>query len=432
MKRINSLLIALFVCSLAVGQTRVVPAEPQAKPILLRGGTAHIGNGTVIQNSLVGFSNGKLSLVADATTSRVDVSGYDVVDISGKHVYPGFIMLNSRLGLEEVSSVDMSRDYAERGSVNPNVRTLIAYNTDSEVIPTFRFNGILMAQVVPSSGLVAGSSSVVQLDAWNWEDAAYLEDDGLHITWPRRQLPPRWWEGETDWRKNENYGSSIEVLDNLLKDAKSYAALSSRKASNLKLEAVVGLFNGSKGLYINTNNEKSIIESVTFAKKHGIKRVTLVGATGALNVSDFLAENDVSVILRPTHTQPRYPEGNYDEPYALPAQLMKKGVTVALSHSGMLARGRNLPFYAGTAAAFGASQEEALQMISSNPAKILGLDERLGTIEEGKDATLFVCEGDALDMRTNKLIHAFIGGREIQLDARQQWLYKKYADKYGH
>ena len=160
----------------AESQTRVIPAEPQSKPILLRGGVAHIGNGEVIENSLIGFENGRLSLVANATNVRVDVSGYDVIDINGKHVYPGFIIMNSRLGIEEVGSIDMTQDFSERGSVNPNVRTIIAYNTDSEIIPTFRYTGILMAQVAPSSGLVAGSSSIVQLDAWNWEDASYVAE----------------------------------------------------------------------------------------------------------------------------------------------------------------------------------------------------------------------------------------------------------------
>ena len=432
MKRLYILLIATFIAGYTIAQTRVVPAEAQKGPILLRGGVAHLGNGEVISNSLIGFDGGKLTVIADATNSRIDVSGYEVIDISGKHVYPGFILLNSGLGLVEVSAVDMTRDFAERGSVNPSVRSIIAYNTDSELIPTYRFNGIMLAQVTPSSGLISGTSSVVQLDAWNWEDAAYRTDDGLHISWPRKKLPPRWWQGETDWRDNDNYESSMQQLEEIFNEAVSYKALSNPMATNLKLEAVAGIFDGSKSLYINVNDEQAIVESVKFAQKHGVKSIRIVGGRGSYNVAEFLKEQDIPVILEQTHDQPRYAQSDYDEPYKLPGQLTEKGVTVAMSHSGSVHGGRNLPFYVGTAVAFGMEKEEALKLVTANPAEILGLTDKVGTLEEGKDATLFVSEGDAFDMRTNKLSHAFINGRQIQVDARQQWLYKKFGDKYGH
>lgn len=413
-------------------QTRVVPAPNQSNPIALKGGTAHLGNGQIIENAIIGFTKGKLSIVADATTATVDLNGYDVIDISGKHIYPGFILLNTRLGLSEVSSVDMTKDFEERGSVNPNVRTLIAYNTDSEIIPTLRFNGIMLAQPAPFSGLVSGTSSVVQLDAWNWEDAAYKTDDALFINWPNKKNAPRWWTGETEWKKNEKYPEQVIELNNLFSEASNYNKLGDRQSKNLKLESVVGLFDGSKALHIRVNDSKSIIESVKFVKELGVKRIVVVGGRESLDVAQFLSENNIPVVLSQTHAQPQRTEGDYDEPYKLPHLLTEAGVLVAISYNGGPEGSRNLPFFAGTAAAFGMTKEEALQTITMNPAKILGIEETTGTIEEGKDATLFVSDGDALDMRTSILNSAYIQGRKIQLDARQQWLFEKYSKKYGN
>lgn len=413
-------------------QTRVVPAPAQVKAIALTGATAHLGNGQVIENSIIGFSEGQLTIVADATSARVDLTSYEVVDISGKHVYPGFISLDTRLGLSEVSAVDMTRDYSERGSVNPNVRTIIAYNTDSEIIPTVRFNGILMAQPSPTSGLVSGTSSVVQLDAWNWEDAAYKTDDAMFINWPNKRNPPRWWVGETKWRDNPRYASQVKELKELFAEAAEYNNLGNKQSRNLKLEAVAGVFNGDKALNIRVNDSKSIVESVMFARELGVKRIVVVGGRESLDVAPFLVANNIPVVLRQTHAQPDRAEGHYDEPYKLPHQLTEAGVLVAISYSGGPEGSRNLPFFAGTAVAFGMSKAEALKTITSNPAKILGIEATAGSLEVGKDATLFVSEGDALDMRTSILNHAFIQGREIQLDARQQWLFEKYSKKYGN
>jgi hypothetical protein len=326
----------------------------------------------------------------------------------------------------------MTRDYSERGSINPNVRTIIAYNTDSEIIPTIRFNGILMAQPAPTSGLVSGTSSVVQLDAWNWEDAAYKTDDAMFINWPNKRNAPRWWVGETKWRDNPRYADQVKELMDLFAQAAEYNNLSNKQSRNLMLEAVAGVFTGEKALQIRVNDAKSIVESVMFAKEVGVKRIIVVGGRESLDVAPFLVANNIPVVLRQTHEQPDRAEGHYDEPYKLPHQLTEAGVLVAISYSGGPEGSRNLPFFAGTAVAFGMSKTEALKTITSNPAKILGIEATTGSLEVGKDATLFVSEGDALDMRTSILNHAFIQGREIELDARQQWLFEKYSKKYGN
>ncbi|MDN5205556.1 amidohydrolase family protein [Fulvivirgaceae bacterium BMA10] len=408
-------------------QTMVMPAKAQERSVALVGGTAHIGNGTVIQNATVLFSQGKIESVASGTNP--DANKYEVIDVKGKHVYPGFILPNIDLGLTEVSSVRATIDNNERGQMNPNVRSIIAYNTDSELIPTLRFNGILTAQTTPRGGLISGSSSVVQLDAWNWEDAAFKIDDGIHINWPGRL------RGEFDFETftfkrvpNERYKESVQDLTELFDAAAGYATLASKDA-NVKLQALIGLFDGSKQLFIHTNSAKEIIESIKFAQDRGVKKIVLVGGRQAYLVRDFLKDNNIPVILDNVHRLPNTADTDVKMPYKLPHLLTEAGILVGLGYTGV-ANSRNLPFYAGTAAAYGLGKEKALQSITLNTAMILGINDKVGTLENGKDATLFVSEGDALDMRTNKLTHAYIQGRLIQLDATQQALYKKYKYKY--
>ncbi len=426
-----TILIILFpACMLA--QTRVIPADPQESPILLKGATAHLGNGEVIENAQIGFEAGKLTIVAQSDET-VDDDGYTVIDLSGKHIYPGFIMPTTNLGLVEVSALRATRDAGEQGTYNPNVRSIIAYNTDSELIPTMRFNGILMAQITPESGVISGSSSIVQLDAWNWEDATYQTDDGIHLNWPSKMYGPRWWLGETEPRKNEDYDPIVQELNTMFEEAATYANLENREETNLKLEAMQGFYDGSKTLYIHTDRAKSIVSSVKMAKSYGVERVVVVGGYEAILVKDLLLKHDIPVIIGNVHSLPGYDHEDTVYPFKQAADLDRAGITYCLGvNIGMTARARNLPFLAGTTVAYGVDYEKAVQSISLSTAKILGVDDRTGSLEVGKDATLFVSEGDALDMRTNKLLHAFIQGREIQLDARQQFLYEKYSHKYGH
>jgi len=185
-------------------------------------------------------------------------------------------------------------------------------------------------------------------------------------------------------------------------------------------------------LVVHTDQAKTMVESIKFARERGVQRVAIAGGDETLHIAGFLAENKVPVIIPAPHRVPERDDDDYDLPYKLGALLTQKGVSVTLSHEGMLGNSRNLPFYAGTVVAHGLGKEEALKMITSNPAAMLGISDRVGTLEKGKEATLFISEGDALDMRTNNLIRAFIKGKEITLDGRQQWLYKKYSEKYGH
>jgi len=424
------LLMVVLIMNTTMAQTPV-PAKPQAKPVALMNGYAHIGNGQVIQNSIITFDKGKIMMVADATVVRMDLSGFEVIDIAGKHVYPGFILPNSQVGLQEVSSIRAMNDFTERGEMNPSVRALISYNTDTEYIPTFRFNGVLLAETTPTGGLISGSSSVMELDGWNWEDAVHTADAGIHMNWPplmRRQFDFNTFTfAET---ANKDYDKQIGDLERFFSEASSYGKLTS-KETNLKFEAVQGLFDGKKTLFIHATSPKEIVASVRAAQRSGIQRITLLSGAAAWWVADFLKENKIPVILPDTHNLPARADDDADLPYKLPHLLTQAGVMVSLSSDGALHGARNLGFYAGTAAAYGMDKEEALKTITSNTAKALGIDNRVGTLESGKDATLFVSNGDALDYRGNVLTHAFISGKLITLPGNQQELYERYSKKYG-
>ena len=405
------------------------PGKPQENPIALVGVTAHIGNGTVIENAVVGFDGGKITIVEERSDVSDDqLSGYEVVELEGKHVYPGFIMPITNLGLTEIGAVRATRDSREIGELNPNIRSIIAYNTDSENIPTFRFNGILYAQITPEGGRISGSSSVVGLDAWNWEDAVVKMDEGIHTNWPGK------YSREFDFSTftvnrvpNKDYEQDVQKIKTLIEDTKAYMEIG--ETNNLKLEAMKGLFDGSKTMYVHTGSAQEIVESVKILKEYGVQKIVLVEAEEALLVAEFLKENDIPVIISDVHRLPSRAEDPIDLPYSLPALLTKEGITVSLMYYGV-SNARNLPFYAGTAATYGLGKEEALKCITLNTAKILGIDDIAGSLETGKDASLFVSEGDALDMRTNILERAYFQGRFLDLEGIQQRLYQKYKEKY--
>lgn len=429
MKKAINIILLLLVGTSIFAQTPK-PADPQSGTILLSGATAHLGDGTVIENSLISIVDGKIGIVADATRSRIDESQFNkVIDISGKHIYPGLILPNTTLGLVDVNAVRATRDFAEVGGINPNVRALIAYNTDSELISTLRFNGILLAQATPQGGTVSGKSSVMKLDGWNWEDAAYLADDGIHLNWPRKRLRARWWLGESQSRDNPRYKQTVGAIDQIFKDAKSYLSLATPATKNIKLEAMRGVIEGSSTLFIHVSNRNEILESVQWAKKMNISKVVLVDAEEALHAVDFLKENNIPVLLAEVHRLPSRTDDDIDLPYKLPGLLHKQGVLVGLTYSS-LQSSRNLPFFAGTVSAYGLDKEEALKLVTSNTAKILGIEDKTGTIKPGLDANLVISEGDLLDMRSSVLTHAFIEGRELNLDGKQQLLYERFKEKY--
>jgi hypothetical protein len=413
----------------------VTTLSAQQKSVLIANATAHLGTDSVIQNSLIGIRNGKIDLVADAN-ARIDRSTYDeFIDATGKHVYPGLIAPNSTLGLTEIEAVRATNDFREVGGVLPHIRSLIAYNTDSKIIPTVRANGVLLAQITPRGGIISGTSSILQLNGWNWEDAVYKADDGIHINWPRIQSRKFIDEEQGfagPYEKNKEYTRQTEELIKLFSDAKAYVQ-APNKEINLRFEAVQKLLNGSKIAYFHANSVKEIIEAVNFAKTYALPKVVIVGGKDSYLVTDLLKEHNVSVILCRIHDLPDHPEDDVDQVYKLPYLLHKAGILFCLNNAGdqEATNTRNLPFIAGTAAAYGLTKEQALRAVTLNAAKILGIDKTSGSLEQGKDATLFISTGDALEMRTNHVERAYIKGEIVDLYTEQQALYEKYKKKYG-
>ena len=430
MQNIRKLLIGLLFCGSFLknlAQTPT-PAQEQQEPIIIRNATIHIGNGTILEQGTIVFEKGKITLIEKNPT--INLQKAQIIDATGKHVYPGLIVPSTTVGLTEIDAVRATRDYQEVGDFNPHVRSLIAFNTDADMIPTIRYNGVLLVQATPRGGIISGTSSIMELDGWNWEDAVHKADDGIHLNWiPMYRYNWR----EQMLEKNQDRAKKISELETFFAEAISYAQTANPSPINLRFEAMKGLFEGTKNLYIHVEEAKEILESVQFAQRFGVKKIVLVGASEAYRVLDFLKKNNIAILLNRVHSLPNRADDEIDLPFRMPAILHKAGILVGLNYEGdMEAMGsRNLPFTAGTAAAYGLTKEEALMTVTLNTAKILGIDDRVGSLEKGKDATLIICSGDLLDMRGNQVEMAFIRGKEIQLTSKQTELYQRYKKKYG-
>jgi imidazolonepropionase-like amidohydrolase len=412
------------------GYAQQTPALKQNKSILILGAKAHLGNGTVIENSLVSLVNGKIVTIGDATLMKP--AKHDIViDASGKHMYPGFIAPNSTLGLVEIDAVRASDDESEIGEFNPHVRSIIAYNAESKLVETTRPNGVLLAQITPRGGRISGTSSIVQLDAWNWEDALVKENEGLHLNWPRSYSRAGWWAEPGGIESNKNYEPQIKEIQTYFDNAFAYLNSKNDK-KDLPFEAMKGLQSGEKILYVNANGEKEIIDAVLFKKKNNIQKMVIIGGYYAFKVAQLLKENNVSVLLKRIHDLPLLEDEDVNLPYKNAKLLVDAGVLVGLQNAGDMERmqTRNLPFYAGTCAAWGLTKEQAIQLISGNTAKILGIENNYGTLEVGKSATLFLSDGDALEMKSNIISLAFIDGRQISLESHHTELNERYKGKF--
>ncbi|MFT6066213.1 MAG: imidazolonepropionase-like amidohydrolase [Paraglaciecola sp.] len=428
MKKILYILLLFFCVGNSIAQQ--TPADKQSTAISIEGATAHLGNGQVIKNSLIMFTDGKITFVGSAT-AKIARQG-TIIKAEGKHVYPGFIAANASLGLVEIDAVKASADLDEIGLNNPHIRSLIAYNAESKVVESMRPNGVLMAQITPRGGRISGTSSIVQLDAWNWQDAAVKTDDAIHMNWPGSFTRGKWWLGEDPGLKVDvKYADNIDKIKSYFLDAKNYLA-GNKEKKHLPYEATKGLFNGSQKLFIHVSGQREITDAITTAKEVGIDNLVIVRGDGADKVTDLLVKHKIPVILNRPHRNSNSEDDAYDYTYTIAKVLTDKGVLVSIGMEGQMERmnTRNLPFYAGTFAAHGLDKEVALQMLTGNTAKILGIDDMVGTLEVGKHATLFISEGDALDMRGNNLSKAYIQGRDISLETHQTELWKRYSDKY--
>jgi len=438
MKKIFFLTLVSAFTVAAHSQSNVLPAPGQTQTIVLYNGTLHKGNGEVITNAVVIMEKGKITYAGPMVAS--DFKDAKVIDVQGKHIYPGLILPTTSLGLIEIGAVRASNDVTEIGDMNPNVRSIVAYNTDSKVINTLRSNGILMANIVPNGSFLAGSSSVVQLDAWTWTDASLKTDEGMHLYMPTLMPRPnfgRFGGGGRPGGPNAGAESDpvkegleqIEKLKAFFREAKAYNAVITHEETNLKYESVKNLFTKTQKFYVHGNTVKQMLVALDFVKEFGFD-VVIVGGSESWQIPALLKQHNVSVILSQMHSLPTSTDDDVDQPYKTAAILQKAGVLFAISDDDAQTRGRNIAFNAGTAATYGLTKEEALAAITLNAAKIMGVADKAGSIEVGKDANIIISSGDILDMSTSNVTDAFIQGRKINLDDKQKQLNERYEEKY--
>lgn len=403
------LVIAISI-NLAKAQETPSPGKASPFPVIIREAMVHPGNGDIARIADILIIDGKIQKVGEVKETykqSTEIQG------QGKHVYPGFIGLNTQLGLIEIEAARPTQDTRESGLINPNLRAAVAYNTDSRVIPTVRSNGVLLAQVVGNSGVINGSSAVMQLDAWNWEDAL-IREDGVFINWP---------EVSSSSRK-----TSLQELESLFKDARAYATNQSTiSTEDLRVKSILPIFTGHKKLFIEVNQYAALLEVIAFIKRFQIQPV-LVGVSDGYRILDQLKSLGIPVILTNVNRLPDRDIDSPEAPFKLPAILDSSKITFALSIPGFW-QVRNLAFTAGTAIGYDLSPEAALKSICLTPAKLCGIDNNYGSIEVGKSATLLICSGDVFNMATSNVETAFIDGRQISLDNKQEQLYRKYRNK---
>lgn len=421
-------LFTFHLCTFAQSEVPA-PAAKQTKSVYLTNATVHTGNGKVLQNATVAFNDGKITLVAESPSFKTDETMGKVIDCTGKHIYPGIIAANTKVGLDEIEAVRATNDYAEVGDFNPDARAIVAYNTDSRVTPTVRSNGILYAQSTPQYGYIAGTSALVQLDAWNWEDAL-VKEDGIWMGWPGLVSGGGWWAEPSAPKSNKDYDKQVNAIKDYFREAKSYYDAGTHAKTNLRFEAMKGLFDRSKNLYVNADRAKEIQHVLAFAEEFSVK-VVIVGGAESYMIAEELALKKIPVMLGKTHDLPANADADIDQPFKTPAILQKAGVLFCITIPGGFWQQRNLGFNAGTTVPYGLTKEQALATITSNVAKIIGVDAQLGTIETGKAASLIVSAGDVLDMRTSNIEYAFIDGRQIDLNNKQKELNSKFSKKYG-
>lgn len=394
-----------------------VPGGPQKRPIALTNCVVHTILDAPMEDAIIVFEKGKITAIG---TDVIIPKAAETVDLNGQHVYPGLIEAMSQIGLREIAAVRSTRDNAESGSINPNVKAHIAFNPDSEVIPVTRANGILIAGTAPSGGRVSGYASVMQLDGWTYEQMTVKPNFALVVSWPRPSS-----SGES---------SGLKELRKLIEDARAYKAARQTKSSDqrydIRLEALLPVINGEVPMLAKASRQREIQAAVAFSVEQDLKLI-IFGGHDADRCAALLKKHDVPVIIDSVLRRPLRRHEPYDTAYTLPSRLAKLGIRFCISGYGREEtwNARNLPYHAAMAAAHGLSYADALRSVTLYPAEILGVADRVGTLEVGKDATLIVTSGDPLEVETD-FTRAYVQGRKVQLSSRHTRLNNKYQQKY--
>jgi len=413
-----------------------IPGRDPGVPVALIGGTLHTLTGPIIDKGTLLLENGRI--VAIGTDVAIP-DGAQRMDLTGKHVYPGLFDAYTNLGLTEVGAVRATRDFTETGQINPNVRAEVAVNPDSELIPVARSNGILLCLSAPRNRLISGSSAVIQLDGWTWEDLTVKQLAGMHLQWPPMWPGPKWHIGESTNSQIEKRDRDLRQLNQILSDARAYQKAKvaasdvrqvARQAHDARLEAIQPVLEGKMPLIVSADDLSQIKSAVALAVREDLKLI-IHGGYDAPKCAELLKQYNVPVIIAGVYRLPLRRSDDYDAAFTLPTRLKSAGVQFCISSSDRFgaAHVRNLPYHAAMAVAYGLPNDEALKAITLYPAQILGLAHRVGSLEVSKDATLLISNGDPL-VTTTEIQHAFIQGRPVDLNNRHKRLWHKYQEKY--
>lgn len=433
MLRAITTIAAATLCSVAAAQDLTTTAPAQANPVFLVGATVHTGTGEVIENGVVSFNEGKIGLIgrADDIMSRVRLTADTrVIDLTGKHIFAGMIGAVTLLGLDEISSVRAMRDFDEVGDATPEVRAYVSVNPDSTLIPVVRTNGVLTAGVFPTGGLIPGRASVIAMDGWTNEDMAIDRDAGVIINWPSMRPRRDRFDEDDDEPDTGRLDERLALLDAWFDQALAYRK-SENAPADLRLEALATVLAGAEDqnpVFINADDYDQIVAAVNWAAGRGLRPV-IVGGRDAAMCTDLLRAHDAAVIVSGVHRFPKRADSAFDDAFTLPARLEAAGVRWCLASGAETGHERNLIDNAAMAVAYGLPLEAGLRSITSSAAQILGVGDELGTIEQGKRATLIVTDGHALEVTTT-VERAFIDGRAIDLSNKQTILRDKYREKY--
>ncbi|HBN90838.1 amidohydrolase family protein [Rheinheimera aquimaris] len=431
--KLSKTCLSLFVAltgSLAAGQVLahdIVPGKAAATPVLLTGLTVHSVTSGVSTDTDVLIADGKIAAIGKDLAAP---EGATVMALDGKHLYPGLIALANQLGLIEIEAVRSTDDSTEVTQTNPDIRAKVAYNADSEVIPTIRSNGFAYAMVYPSGSMLMGQSSLMQLDAWNYQDAVVADATGLHVRWPNAStLGSRWNPKPADEVRKAN-AEQLEALQQHFKDAKAYydaeqAGLNHGVDS--RWHQMLPVFKGERPLFVHADDERQIRQAMLLAKQYGLK-LTIVGGRDSWRMADELAAAKVAVIYTAPYGLPTRVDENFRQAFITPKVLQDAGVQYALSLDGYWDT-RNLVFAAGQAISYGLTPEQALRSVTINAAQIAGVADTIGSIEVGKAASLVVSDGDIFDYLGHKVTHLWIDGRAVDLNNRHKQLHDKYRQR---
>lgn len=425
--------VRILLSFLAISLISAGFAQDRKSGTLLTNCQLYTATGKVFDEGAIGFRDGTIDFVGRSI--KANTAQYDtVIDLGGQYVYPALIAVNTTLGINEIDAVRATNDFAEVGAMNPNVRSISAFNAESDVNATTLSNGILFAQVAPRSGVLSGTSSVVVLSGWNWEDAAYHTDEGIHLNWPRIYRYTGTEKADPEaYVPNEKYEEALREIQTFFKLAQAYAKREVPLEYDLRLEAMRGLFDGSKRLYVHADFIKEIREISLFKNDFSLEKLSIVGGYDSWMVTDLLKEADISVLVRRVNSLPRFAEDPIDAAYSLAAKLAEAELPFCFEMEGEMEtmQQRNLPFNAGTAISYGLSKDKALQAMTIDAAKILGIADRTGSLEVGKEANLVVTKGDIFEIAQGMVDDVYYRGKSLDLSNRQEELYRKYGAKLG-